>query len=204
MSLLLRQFTGAPLRRRRGAQVPSLQTHGANPLANGYNLAWRHYPMARASKGKPDQKERNEALRLAKERTMQHEEIIAIIASATATSRLEVAVCTDSRGARKTELRRLSWGAGVGWYSQQTLCLDSHETRELLWALRGNRQRWCDQTALEHGKVIPFPVPPQRQETHREHPQVQKKRTGSLSSELPVTEKKRTKRGEEKAATLLA
>jgi hypothetical protein len=137
---------------------------------------------------------------------MQHEEIIATIAGATATSRLEVAVCTDAQGARKTELRRLSWGAGVGWYSQQTLRLDARETEELLWALRGTRQRWRDQAAREHGKVIPFPVSPQRKEVRRAHPisRVQKKRTGSPSTEPPVTEKKRTKRGEEKATTLLA
>jgi hypothetical protein len=134
---------------------------------------------------------------------MQHEEILTTISGTNRASCLEVAFCTDSLGGRKLELRRLSWGEGVGWYCQQTLRLDPSESEELLWALKGNRYRWRDRPASGGGKVIPFPVLSAPQGDLRVQPvrKAAKTSTGNSSAELPVAAKRGTKRGEEKSAT---
>jgi len=86
------------------------------------------------------------------------EEILTTIAGMSSDSRLEVALCTGSAEGRYLELRRLSWGEGIGWYRQQTLRLDAAEAEGLLLALRGSRNKWREQTEEPRGKVIPFPT----------------------------------------------
>jgi hypothetical protein len=129
------------------------------------------------------------------EKTMQYEEILTTITSSNPTSCLEVAVCTDSQGERKVELRRLSWGEGIGWYYQQTLCLDPSEAEGLLGALKGHRRSWGDRPLSFPGTVIPFPVPQASQARQHVHPfgKVREKRTSSPLAELPVAAKRRTK-----------
>lgn len=91
---------------------------------------------------------------------MSHEKIISTITSAHPDSLLEVALCQHDEGQPTVELRRLSWGEGVGWFRQQTLRLEATEAEDLLLALRGNRSQWRQQPAAPQGrKVIPFPRP---------------------------------------------
>ena len=97
-------------------------------------------------------------LSLAVEGTVQQEEILTTITSANPDSVLEIALAAASEGRQKIELRRLSWGEGVGWYRQQTLQLDVTEAETLLLALRGNRSKWAPRLARPQGKVIPFPL----------------------------------------------
>lgn len=86
---------------------------------------------------------------------MQQEEILTTIANTSPDTLLEVALCAGSEGGQRIELRRLSWGEGVGWYRQQTLRLDAAEAEGLFQALRG---KWRDRSTRPAGKVIPFPV----------------------------------------------
>lgn len=86
---------------------------------------------------------------------MQKEEILTTIASTRPDTCLEVAVYKDSAGEPGIELRRLSWGEGIGWYRQQTLRLDAAEAAGLLHTLRG---QWRDRSSRPVGKVVPFPL----------------------------------------------
>jgi len=88
---------------------------------------------------------------------MPHEQILTTIVGVNENSRLEVALGADSQSERTLELRRLSWGEGVGWYCQQTLRLDAKEAENLLQVLRQSQRKWRDQSASRQGKVIPFP-----------------------------------------------
>jgi hypothetical protein len=97
-------------------------------------------------------------LSFAVEGPVQQEEILTTITSANPDSVLEIALSTASGGRQKIELRRLSWGEGVGWYRQQTLQLDVSEAETLLLALRGNRRKWAPRLAISQGKVISFPL----------------------------------------------
>jgi hypothetical protein len=112
---------------------------------------------------------------------MPDEQILTTILGGNENARLEVALGADSQSGRTLELRRLSWGEGVGWYCQQTLRLNSKEVANLLRALRQNQSKWRDQSASRQGKVIPFPC--------------------DSASALLVGEKRGAKRGREKSAT---
>lgn len=89
---------------------------------------------------------------------MYQEEILTTIAGTSSDSRLAVALCMGGADGRYLELRRLSWGEGIGWYRQQTLRLDAAEAEGLLLALRGHRNKWREPTEEPKGKVIPFPM----------------------------------------------
>jgi hypothetical protein len=134
---------------------------------------------------------------------MQHEKILTTIAGANLTSRLEVALCLDSQGSRTVELRRLSWGDGVGWYCQQTLRLDPREAENLLWALKGGRRKWRDQPSGRQGKIIAFPL--QRTNQRSQSPpqlyNAQKKQTSSPSLALPVVGKRKSRQQEKPSVT---
>lgn len=136
---------------------------------------------------------------------MQDEKILSTLASTNPASCLEVAVGTDSQGGRQLELRRLSWGEGIGWYCQQTLSLNADETAGLLQTLRASHFRWRDHLTIGRGTVIPFPFllahagiqgSPRLQGS-------QKERADSRVSQLPDTGKKRTTRGRKTSATSL-
>jgi hypothetical protein len=86
---------------------------------------------------------------------VQQEEILTTIASTSPDTLLEVAFCTGSEGGQRIELRRLSWGQGVGWYRRHTLRLDAAEAEGLLQALRG---KWRGRSTDPAGKVIAFPA----------------------------------------------
>jgi len=86
------------------------------------------------------------------------EEILTTIAGMSPDSALEVALCSDCADGRYLELRRLSWGEGIGWYRQQTLRLDANEAERILQTLRGSRSKWGSQPGTPKGKVIPFPI----------------------------------------------
>ena len=107
---------------------------------------------------------------------MPHDNILTTIVGCQS-SCLEVALGSDSQGGHTVELRRLSWGEGIGWYSQQTLRLDAKEAENLLQALRQSQFKWRNRPAGEQGKVIPFPSLPTSQEGHHRHSsrKVQKK-----------------------------
>ncbi len=49
--------------------------------------------------------------------------------------RLQLEVARDSAGKRELVLRELSWGNGVGWYTQKSIHLDSGQIDSLLKAL---------------------------------------------------------------------
>jgi hypothetical protein len=112
---------------------------------------------------------------------MPDEQILTTILGGNENARLEVALGVDSQSGRTLELRRLSWGEGVGWFYQQTLRLDSTEAENLLRALRQNHCKWRDQPEKGPGKVIPFP--------------------GNSTSALPGGEKRGGKREKEKLVT---
>jgi hypothetical protein len=134
---------------------------------------------------------------------MHYEKILTTIVGVNQSSCLEVALGSDSQGEHTVELRRLSWGEGVGWYSQQTLRLDAKEAENLLQALRQSQFKWRTRPAGKQGKVIPFPLLPTSHEERRVHSlrNVQEKQSDNSASALPVGEKRRTKRGREKSIT---
>jgi hypothetical protein len=93
---------------------------------------------------------------------MAQEHTLKTIAGENPDVRLDVVVGADTDGTPLVELRRLSWGKGVGWYRQHTLQLDPSEAAALLQTLRGSRQQWQETPAPARGKVIPFPGLSQR------------------------------------------
>jgi hypothetical protein len=134
---------------------------------------------------------------------MQHEEILTTIVGADQTSRLEVALSLDAHNRQTLELRRLSWGEGVGWYCQQTLCLGSQEIEDLLQVLRRSQIKWRAQCGRGQGKVIPFPSSLINQEERRMHSlrDVQKKQSTNLASAVPMGEKRGAKQRREESVT---
>lgn len=97
-------------------------------------------------------------LSFALEGTVQQEEILTTITNTNPDSLLEIVLSADSEGRQKIELRRFSWGEGIGWYRQQTLQLDATEAEKLLLTLRGNRRKWGGRFTGSQEKVIPFPL----------------------------------------------
>lgn len=92
------------------------------------------------------------------EGAVQHETTLATITGANPDTLLEITLCPGHADEQYLELRRLSWGEGVGWYRQQTLRLHADEAEELLLALRGNRSKWRKHSQGLRGKVILFPA----------------------------------------------
>ena len=72
---------------------------------------------------------------------MSHEQILSTITTGEEHSRLEVALSCDASGEQTLELRRQSWGKGVGWYRQHTLQLGLTEAEALLQTLRTSAWR---------------------------------------------------------------
>src|SRR5262245_42989775 len=88
---------------------------------------------------------------------MQPQKILATLAGNDPKARLEIALRSDAEGRKGITLRRLAWGGGIGWYSQQTLHLTADEAKGLLLTLRKSRETWRSQTQRYIRKVIPFP-----------------------------------------------
>jgi len=133
---------------------------------------------------------------------MQHEKILTTIVDASLTSRLEVAVCMDAQDGRTMELRRLSWGDGVGWYCQQTLRLGPREANGLFWALKGSRQQWRERSSTGQGKVIPLPLARMNRESKGVtfSGKAPKKRLDNLTPMPSGPEKGRAKPGSKKSS----
>lgn len=92
---------------------------------------------------------------------MADEKTLATIPSTDPETLLEVVLCTRATAPPIVELRRLSWGAGIGWFRQQTLRLEAGEVAHLFATLRRYHKRWQSPAAPSHAaKVIPFPRPP--------------------------------------------
>lgn len=111
---------------------------------------------------------------------------------------LEVALCMDATAGPHIELRRLSWGEGVGWYRQQTLQMTGAEAEGLLLALRASRSKWKSRAADSSRKVIPFPTLTSSQEKPERRTawqQGMEKRTGGLGGEPPAGVARATRRG---------
>ena len=72
--------------------------------------------------------------------------------------RLEIVLSPNDAGEPALELRRLSWGRGVGWYHQHTLRLNPAEAEALLHTLRRSRSVWREGPHMPGGKLIPFPT----------------------------------------------
>src|SRR5262245_31427795 len=68
---------------------------------------------------------------LKEELKVRQERVVTTIASPDPDRILEIASDVDATGKSYLEVRRLSWGKGVGWYCQQTLRLDPQETAVL-------------------------------------------------------------------------
>ena len=88
---------------------------------------------------------------------MSHEQILSTITADNEHSRLEVALSCNAAGEQTLELRRQSWGKGVGWYRQHTLQLGPAEAEALLQTLRTSGHTWRRHPGRAGGKVIPFP-----------------------------------------------
>ena len=95
---------------------------------------------------------------------MQHEKILATLASDEANSCLEVTACCDADDKEGIKLRRLAWSQGIGGYCQQALWLTTEEAEGLLLALRKSRDAWRGETQRSPGKIIPFPKAASSQE----------------------------------------
>jgi hypothetical protein len=134
---------------------------------------------------------------------MEHEKVLTTIAGADKTSRLEVALGPDAQDGRMLELRRLSWGDGIGWYCQQTLRLDPREAENLLWALRSSRRRWRDQALGQSGNIIAFPLRQTIQESEdvSDSQHALKKRPGRPSPASPAARKRKARQQETWSAT---
>lgn len=134
---------------------------------------------------------------------MQHEKALTTIVGENLTSRLDVSLQTDSQGRKTVELRRLSWGDGVGWYGQQTLCLDLKETACLLHALKQTRLAWQDRPMSNPRKVIPFPLSPMSREEQRSRSSRngRKKQTSNTVSALSSRERRGTKQRKDQTTT---
>lgn len=87
---------------------------------------------------------------------MQHE-ILATMATTSPDTKFEITLERETGDEPVIELRRFSWGNGVGWYCQQTMRLAPEEADALLQTLRQSRRKWQEQSAQHNGKVIPFP-----------------------------------------------
>lgn len=86
---------------------------------------------------------------------MSHEQTLSTITADNEYSRLQVVLSCDAVGEQTLELRRQSWGKGVGWYRQHTLQLSLTEAEALLQTLR--TRAWRKNPGRSGGKVIPFP-----------------------------------------------
>jgi hypothetical protein len=87
---------------------------------------------------------------------VQQERIVSTIKGPEPEKILEVAAGVDAVGRSYLELRRLSWGKGVGWYCQQVLRLDPQETTALKQAFR-ELQRRTLRRQESRGQVLLFP-----------------------------------------------
>lgn len=96
------------------------------------------------------------------------QQLLAIIAVANPDTLLEVSLDQHPQGGQSIELRRLSWGEGVGWYGQQTLRLDTTEAEALLRALKQHRNKWQAKSTEPKRKVLLFPGLADRQEKSRQ------------------------------------
>lgn len=95
---------------------------------------------------------------------MSHEQLLSTVTADDKHNRLEVVLSPNDEGEPTLELRRLSWGKGVGWYRQHTLRLDPAEAEVLLHTLRTRRSAWREDPQVSSGKVIPFPTGQYEQE----------------------------------------
>lgn len=132
-------------------------------------------------------------LSLTLEGTVQQEEILTTITNTNPDALLEIALSADSEGRQKIELRRFSWGEGVGWYRQQTLQLDVTEAEELLLTLRENRRKWGTRFTGSQGKVIPFPLLAVSQQKSRAQGRIiarRKKERATQSLSRPLQKKR--------------
>ena len=134
---------------------------------------------------------------------MSHEQILSTITADNEHSRLEVALSCDAAGERTLELRRQSWGKGVGWYRQHTLQLGPAEAEALLQTLRTSGRAWRKQSGRRSGgKVIPFPgcasgtaLGGGRTDIGRPGERAKRtKKTGSPFMSCPLYQEKRMKR----------
>ena len=89
---------------------------------------------------------------------MSHEHLLSTVTGDTEHQRLDVVLSPTPTGEPELELRRLSWGKGVGWYRQSTLRLDPAEAEALLQTLRTNCRAWRKSPERSGGKVLPFPT----------------------------------------------
>ena len=100
---------------------------------------------------------------------MSHEQLLSTVTADDKHSRLDLVLSPNDEGEPALELRRLSWGKGVGWYRQHTLRLDPAEAEVLLHTLRTSRSAWREGPQAPSGKVIPFPtVQREQQEQQRQ------------------------------------
>lgn len=88
---------------------------------------------------------------------MPQERTLNTVTGTTQHSRLEVVLSDSSDTGQVLELRRLSWGKGIGWYRQQTLQLDPAEAEALLQTLRTSHNAWREGPKQPARKVVPFP-----------------------------------------------
>jgi hypothetical protein len=91
---------------------------------------------------------------------VQHEQILAMTTSTSQDTRLEVVLNQGPDKEPSIELRRLSWGRGVGWYRQQTLQIDVSEAERLLVALKGTLRQCRSRSATSQAKILRFPDMP--------------------------------------------
>jgi hypothetical protein len=91
---------------------------------------------------------------------VQHEQILAMTTSTSQDTRLEVVLNQGADKELSIELRRLSWGRGVGWYRQQTLQIDATEAEQLLVALKATLRQCRSRSAPSQAKVLRFPDMP--------------------------------------------
>ena len=72
---------------------------------------------------------------------MSHEQLLSTVTADDKHSRLDLVLSPNDEGEPALELRRLSWGKGVGWYRQHTLRLDPGRSRSAVAQLTHQPQR---------------------------------------------------------------
>ncbi|MFQ5580137.1 MAG: hypothetical protein ACE5FZ_05945 [Nitrospiria bacterium] len=89
------------------------------------------------------------------------EQVIGVLSGDSESEKLEVFLNSEEGDAGRLHIRLLSWGEGIGWYSQKTIELDCRNLANLQTLckkaeahLRTERRK----TPRSSGKVISFPT----------------------------------------------
>ena len=82
--------------------------------------------------------------------------VLAQLDGENAKEKIELVLRHMEEGSTALEVRSLSWGQGIGWYTQKTIVLDPGQVRRLASLLR--RTALTSQTRTGGRKILTFPT----------------------------------------------